>query len=322
MQPLILSALAVLFLLLQVALPAFAADAWPTRPIRLLVPFAPGGSTDITARVLAEGLRGVLGQTVVVDNRSGASGNIAGETAAKAIPDGYTFLISSTTLLVNMYIQKNPRYDYVKELAPVTQTNWSTNVLVVNPSVPAATLPEFIAHVKGGARVTYGTAGHGSSQHLAGALFNNMVKGNMLQVPYKGGAPAMVALLGGEVQSIFAPLIESLPHIKTGLIKPLGVCGKKRSALLPNTPHIGEFLPGYETTSWTGILAPARTPPDIVNRMQQAIVKVMNQPSVKTHFAEADKEQVGSTPAEFRQFIASEADRIRMQVKIAGAWAD
>src|SRR5262249_31198802 len=161
MQPLILSALAVLFLLLQVALPAFAADAWPTRPIRLLVPFAPGGSTDITARVLAEGLRGVLGQTVVVDNRSGASGNIAGETAAKAIPDGYTFLISSTTLLVNMYIQKNPRYDYVKELAPVTQTNWSTNVLVVNPSVPAATLPEFIAHVKGGARVTYGRPGTG-----------------------------------------------------------------------------------------------------------------------------------------------------------------
>jgi tripartite-type tricarboxylate transporter receptor subunit TctC len=305
-------------LLLQAALPAFSADAWPSRPIRLLVPFAPGGSTDITARVLAEGLRGILGQTVVVDNRSGASGSIAGETVARAAPDGYTILISSTTLLVNMYIQKSPRYDYVKDLAPVSQVHWSTNALVVGPGIPAATLADFIAHVRKGTRVTYGTAGHGSSQHLAGALFNSMVKGNMQQIPYKGGAPAMVGLLGGEVQAIFAPLIESMPHIKSGAIRALGVCGKKRSALLPNVPHIGEFLPGYETTSWGGILAPAGTPDAILSRLHQSILKVMNQPHVKAHFAEADKEPVGSTPAEFRQFIAGEAERIRMQVKIAG----
>ena len=313
------SALTVLFFLLQAALPAFAADAWPSRPIRLLVPFAPGGSTDITARVLAEGLRGVLGQTVVVDNRSGASGSIAGETVARAVPDGHTILISSTTLLVNMYIQKDPRYDYVKDLAPVTQVHWSTNVLVVGPTVPAKTLADFAAYVKSGAKLSYGTAGHGSSQHLAAALFNNMVKGNLLHVPYKGGAPAMVGLLGGEVQLIFAPLVEAMPHIKSGLIRPLGVCGKKRSPLLPAVPHIGEFLPGYETTSWGGILAPARTPDAIVNRLHQAIVKVMNQPNVKAHLNEADKEPVGSTPAEFRQFIASEAERIRTQVKIAGS---
>jgi tripartite-type tricarboxylate transporter receptor subunit TctC len=317
-----LSRLAVLLLLLHAALPALAADAWPSRPIRLLVPFAPGGSTDITARVLAEGLRGVLGQTVVVDNRSGASGSIAGETVARAVPDDHTILISSTTLLVNMYLQKDPRYDYVKDLAPVAQVHWSNNVLVVGSGVSAKTLPEFIAHVKSGARMTYGTAGHGSSQHLAGALFNNMVKGNMVQVPYKGGAPAMVGLLGGEVQAIFAPLVEAMPHIKSGLIRALGVCGKKRSALVPTVPHIGEFLPGYETTSWGGILAPARTPDDIVNRLHQAILKVMNQPNVKAHFAEADKEPVGSTPAEFKRFIASEADRIRMQVKVAGTGND
>ena len=319
MKAVISSGFAVLFLLLQAALPAFAADVWPSRPIRLLVPFAPGGSTDITARVLAEGLRGVLGTTVVVDNRSGASGSIAGETVARATPDGHTILISSTTLLVNMFIQKSPSYDYVKDLAPVTQVHWSTNVLVVGPSVPASTLTDFIAHVKSGARVTYGTAGHGSSQHLAGALFSNMVKGNMVQVPYKGGAPAMVGLLGGEIHAIFAPLIESMPHIRSGLIRPLGVCGKKRSPLVPGVPHIGEFLPGYETTSWGGILAPARTPEKIVNRLHQAILKVMDQASVKAHLAEADKEPVGSTPAEFRRFIASEAERIRVQVKIAGA---
>jgi tripartite-type tricarboxylate transporter receptor subunit TctC len=309
-------------LLVCAALPAFAADTWPSRPIRLLVPFAAGGSTDITARVLAEGLRGMLGQSVVVDNRSGASGSIAGETVARSAPDGHTILISSTTLLVNMYIQKNPRYDYVKDLAPVTQVHWSTNVLVVGPGVPASTLTDFIAHVKSGTRLTYGSAGHGSSQHLAGALFNSMVKGNMVQVPYKGGAPAMVGLLGGEVQAIFAPLLESMPHIKSGLLRPLGVCGKKRSPLLPAVPHIGELLPGYETTSWGGILAPAGTPDAILNRLHQAIVKVMNQPHVKAHLAEADKEPVGSTPAEFRQFIASEAGRIRMQVKIAGTGSD
>jgi tripartite-type tricarboxylate transporter receptor subunit TctC len=310
-----------ILLLSVAAFPTFA-DTWPSRPIRFVVPFSPGGSTDITARVLAEGLRPVLGQTVVVDNRAGASGNIAGDTVAKAAPDGYTFLVSSATLATNMSLYKNLPYDFVRDLAPVSQTHFSTNVLVVGPNLPVANLAQFIAHVKSGQPVNYGTAGLGSSQHLAAALFNNMVGGKMVHIPYKGGAPATIALLGGEIQAIFAPLIEVLPHIRSGAIKALGVCGKKRSPLVPEAPMISELLPGYEMTSWNGILAPAKTPAEIVNRMSGAIVKVLNQPSVKAHFAEADKEQVGSSPAEFKRFIATEVERLRMQVRISGAKVD
>jgi tripartite-type tricarboxylate transporter receptor subunit TctC len=286
----------------------------------MIVPFAAGGSTDLTARVVAENLRPLLGQTIVIDNRPGASGTIAGDTVAKASPNGYTFLVASATLLANQSFTKNLPYDFVTDLAPVTQTHSSTNVLVVNPKVPVNTLPDFIAYVKSGkSKVNYGTAGHGSSQHLAGALFNHMVSGNMVQVPYKGGAPAVTDLMAGAIEVVFAPLIEALPFIKSGAIKPLGVCGLKRSPLLPNVQPISELLPGYQSTSWGGIMAPAKTPPDIVNRMNKAIVQVLNQPNVRTHFAEADKEIVGGSPAEFRQFIAAEAERLRTQVKISGA---
>ncbi|MGZ5125165.1 MAG: Bug family tripartite tricarboxylate transporter substrate binding protein, partial [Burkholderiales bacterium] len=176
-------------LLAQVAFPVFAAESWPSRPIRMVVPFAAGGSTDLTARVMAENLRPILGQSIVIDNRPGAAGTIAGDTVAKATPNGYTFLVASATLLANRSLYKNLPYDFIADLTPVTQTHSSTNVLVVNPKVPVSTLPEFIAYVKSGKyRVNYGTAGHGSSQHLAGALFNHMVGGNMVQVPYKGGA--------------------------------------------------------------------------------------------------------------------------------------
>ena len=322
MSRILAAAIGGVLLLAQVACPVFAADTWPSRPIKLIVPFSPGGSTDITARVLADGLRPVLGQTVLVENRPGASGNIAGDAVAKSAPDGYTFLVSSATLVVNISLYKNLPYDYVQDLAPVSQTHFSTNVLVVSPTLPVANLAEFIAYVKSGKPVNYGTAGLGSSQHLAAALFNNMVAGNMVHVPYKGGAPATTALLGGEIQAIFAPLIEVLPHIRAGTIKVLGVCGKKRSPLVPDVPMISDFLPGYEMTSWNGILAPAKTPADIVNKLSEAIVMVLNQPSVKAHFAEADKEQVGSSPAEFKQFIATEVERLRMQVRISGAKVD
>ena len=322
MLKILTAAIGGVLLLAQAAFPVFAADTWPSRPIKLVVPFSPGGSTDITARVLADGLRPVLGQTVLVENRPGASGNIAGDAVAKSAPDGYTFLVSSATLVVNISLYKNLPYDYVQDLAPVSQTHFSTNVLVVSPNLPVANLAEFIAYVKSGKPVNYGTAGLGSSQHLAAALFNNMVAGNMVHVPYKGGAPATTALLGGEIQTIFAPLIEVLAHIRAGTIKALGVCGKKRSPLVPDAPMISDLLPGYEMTSWNGILAPAKTPADIVNKLSEAIVKVLNQPSVKAHFAEADKEQVGSSPAEFKQFIATEVERLRMQVRISGAKVD
>lgn len=310
-------------LIMMQAVPPALAQAWPSRPIRMVVPFAAGGSTDLTARVVAESLRPVLGQTLVIDNRPGAAGTIAGEIVAKSVPNGYTFLVASATLLANQNLYKNLPYDFVADLAPVTQTHSSTNVLVVNPKVPVNTLADFTAYVKSGKnKVNYGTAGHGSSQHLAGALFNHMVSGNMVQVPYKGGAPAMTDLMTGAIEVIFAPLIEALPFIKSGAVKPLGVCGLKRSPLLPNVPAISDLLPGYQSTSWGGIMAPAKTPPDIVNKMHEAVAKVLSQPNVRTHFAEADKEIVGSSPTEFKLFIAADAERLKTQVRISGAKAE
>lgn len=297
------------------------ADTWPARPIRMVVPFSPGGSTDLTARVIAEGLRPQLGQIALVDNRPGAAGNIAAELVAKAAPDGYTYLVSGATMAANMSLYKNLRYDFVRDFSHVSQTFSSSNVLVVNPSVPVANLAEFIAYVKSNT-LNYGSGGHGSSQHLAAALFNHMVGGKMVHVPFKGGAPAAVALLAGEIQTIFAPLIEALPHIRAGSIKALAVCGKKRSPLVPNVPVVSDLLPGYETSSWGGISAPAKTPVAIVNKLNEMLAKVLQQPAVKAHLAEADKEPVGSSPADFKRFIDGEIERLRMQVKISGAKAD
>jgi tripartite-type tricarboxylate transporter receptor subunit TctC len=301
----------------------FAADAWPTRPIRMVVPFSPGGSTDITARVIAEGLRPLLGQTALVDNRPGAGGNIAAELVARAAPDGYTYLVSGATMAANMSLYRNLRYDFMRDFSHVAQTFSSSNVLVVHPSLPVASLADFIAHVKSGQHaVNYGSGGHGTSQHLGAALFNHMVGGKMVHVAYKGGAPAAVALLAGEIHVIFAPIIEALPHIRSGAFKALAVGGRKRSPLLPGVPPISDLVPGYETSSWGGISAPANTPPAIVNRLSAALAKVLTQPAVKTHLLEADKEPVGSTPAEFRQFILAEIERLKLQVKISGAKAD
>ncbi|MES2564727.1 MAG: tripartite tricarboxylate transporter substrate binding protein [Pseudomonadota bacterium] len=309
-------------LMIQAASPALA-QTWPSRPIRLVVPFAAGGSTDLTARVVAENLRPVLGQVLVIDNRPGAAGTIAGDIVAKSPPNGYTFLVASATLLANQSIYKNLPYDFIADLTPVIQTHSSTNVLVVNTKVPVNNLPEFIAYVKSGKyKVNYGTAGHGSSQHLAAALFNHMIGGNMMHVPYKGGAPAATDLVAGAIEVVFAPLIEAMPFIKSGQIKPLAVCGLKRSPLLPAIPPINDFLPGYQSTSWGGIMAPAKTPAEIVNKMNAAVLKVLNQPNVRTHLAEGDKEPVGSSPAEFRQFIASDAERLKTQVRISGAKAE
>ena len=309
-------------LMVQAASPALA-QAWPSRPVRLIVPFAAGGSTDLTSRVMAENLRPVLGQIVVVDNRPGGNATIGADIVAKSPPDGYTFLVGGATHVANMSLYKNLPYNFITDLAPVIQTHSSNNVLVVNPKVPAATLPEFIAYVKSGKPpVTYGSGGHGTSQHLAAALFNHMVGANMVHVPYKGGAPAMTDLVGGSIQSIFSPLIEALPFIKSGAVRAIAVCGVKRSPLLPAVPPVGDVLPGYQSTTWSGILAPAKTPTDIVNRMNAAMVKMLNQPNVRTHFAEADKEIAGGSPADFKKFIAADGERLREQVRISGAKAE
>jgi len=318
----IVKAIGCALLLAQAASPAFA-DTWPTRPIRLVVPYPPGGSTDVTARVIAENLRPLLGQTVVIDNRPGAGGNIGAEAVAKAAPDGYTLLMATSTHVTNMSLYKNLPYDFVQDLVPVSQITFIPNVLVVGQNLPVNNLAEFIAYVKSGRNpVNYGTAGNGSSQHLSSALFNSMVAGNMVHVPYKGGAPALADLLAGQIQAYFGPLVEVLPHIKGGKVKALGITTKKRSPLLPEVPTIGEALPGYEVALWNAVLAPAKTSADIVNKLNEAIVKVLSLPEVKARLAEQGSEPVGNTPAEFAQFIAAEVGKWKELVRISGAKID
>jgi len=299
------------------------AQTYPAKPVRLIVAFATGGATDTFSRVTAAELTKSLGQQVLVENRPGAGTTIAAELVAKSAADGYTLLMATSTHVTNMSLYKSLPYDFVQDFAPVSQVTFIPNLLVVNPTIPAANLAEFIAYVKRGRNaVNYGSAGNGSSQHLSGALFNSMVGGNMVHVPYKGGAPATADLLAGQIQAVFAPLVEVISHVKAGKLTALGITTRKRSPLLPEVPAINEVLPGYEVALWNGILAPAKSPADVVQKLNEAIVKVLNQPEVKGRLAEQGSEPVGSSPGEFRQFIEAETEKWKVLVKLSGARAE
>jgi tripartite-type tricarboxylate transporter receptor subunit TctC len=302
------------------------ADAWPSNPIKLVVTFPPGGSTDVTARLIAEKLRADLGRSVIVDNKPGAGGNIGADFVAKAPADGYTLLMATSTHTTNMTLYKSLPYDFVRDFAPVSRIAYVPNMLVINPAqIRVASLADFISYVKdtsGKAKLNYGTGGNGTSHHLATALFNSMLGIDMEHVPYKGGAPAVSALLGGQVQVLFAPLVEVLGFVEAGKLKGLGVTTKQRSSLFPDIPAIGELLPGYEVALWNAIVAPAGTPPEAVNKLNAAIVKALAQSDIKQRLAEQGSEPAGNSPAEFRQFIASEVDKWANIVRISGAKVD
>jgi len=221
------------------------AQAWPTRPITLVVPLSPGGSTDATARLIAQKLPAQLGQTVVIENRAGAGGNIGAQYVAKAAPDGYTFLMHTSTLMTNVTLHKNMPLDVQKDLTPVSRVSLIPNVLMVHADFPAKTLDDFIAYAKRNA-INYGSAGNGTSQHLSAALFNQMADLNMTHIPYKGGAPANADLLAGQIQAVFSPMVEILPFIDSGRLRPLAVTTPQRSPRLPDVPAIAESLPGVE----------------------------------------------------------------------------
>ena len=305
------------------ALSCMAADPWPANPLKLVVTFPAGGSTDVAARLIADKLRVELGRAVLVDNRAGAGGNIGAEFAAKSAPDGYTLLMATSSHVTNRSLYKNLGYDFVSDFAPVSRVAFVPNILVVNPSqVKVNTLAEFIKFVKDGSnkqRLNYGTGGSGTSHHLATALFNSMTQVEMEHVPYKGGAPAAAALLGGQVQVVFAPLVEVLSFIESGKVKALGVTTRQRSSLFPDLPAIGEVLPGYEVALWNGILVSAATPADVIGKLNGAVVKALAQPDVKKRFAEQGSDPSGTTPAEFKQFIAGELDKWARIVKLSGA---
>jgi len=296
-----------------------AAQAYPNRPIRLIHPFSTGGSADLLARILNQKLTEVLGQPVVVDNRPGAGGNIGMEAAAKAAPDGYTLVVAyNGTMAINPALYPSLPFDPVKDFAPISMLASSQLALVIHPSVPASNVQELIALAKGRATpLSYGSGGAGTGPHLAAELFKTLAGVEMLHVPYKGSGPAMVDLLGGHVQVGFLPVITAVPHVKSGKLRVLGVTGAGQLAAVPDWAPLARSLPGYGYTSWFGLVAPAKTPAEIVDRLNRAVLQAVKTPDVAERFSGEGLELITSTPAEFGSFIGAELRKWDKVVKDA-----
>lgn len=301
---------------------AQAAD-YPTKPIRMLVGFAPGGGTDTTARPIAAKLAEVLGQQVIVDNRPGAAGNIATEITANAAPDGYTILMATiASLAINPSLYSNLPFDPEKDLAPVIQAVDSTNILSLHPSVPASSVKELIALAKQ-KPLNYGSSGVGGTGHLAGELFNVMAGTKMSHVPYKGGGPAMIDLVAGNIQLVFATAASAIPQMKSGRIKGIAVTTAKRSGLVPDLPTISEAgLKGFEANNWYGIVVPAKTPRPIINRLNNEVAKILNTPDIKQFLFNQGLDVAPGTPEAFGAYIRSERAKWAKVVKASGAKAN
>lgn len=287
---------------------AFAADPFPARPVRLIVPFAPGGPIDQTARVMTQRLAEVWGHPVIIENRTGANGAIAAETVARTAPDGYTLLFSVIHHTVLPSLNTRLSYDIEKDFAPVTLAAVYPIILVVNASVPVGSVADLIARAKTSpGKMTFGHSGYGGGTHLAGELFKMQAGVDLLQVPYKGSAPAMADLLGGQVDLMFSDAPTALPHIKAGRIRALGIANPERSALLPNLPTIIEGgLPGYNAYSWGGISVPAATPAELVTRLNADIVRVLRDPGVRERLLQIGAEPMPGTPGQYASMIKSE----------------
>jgi len=302
-------------------LPGTAARAadWPTKPIRLLVGFAPGGGTDTTARAISQKLTASLGQQVIVDNRPGVSGNIAAEITANAPSDGYTVLLSTIgALAINPSLLKKMPFDPIKDLAPVTRAADSTNFLVVHPSVPAKSVKDLIALAKA-KPLNCGSSGVGGAGHLALELFNLQAGTKIVHVPYKGGGPAIIDLLAGNINLIFATGASSINHVKAGKIRALGVTTAKRSALAPELPTIAEAgLPGFEANNWNGVVVPAKTPRAIINRLNKEFTAALSLPDIKEFLFNQGLDAAPGTPEEFAAYIKSETAKWAKVIKAAG----
>jgi tripartite-type tricarboxylate transporter receptor subunit TctC len=299
---------------------AQAADAYPQKPITLIVPWAAGGSTDILARVLSEHLTRSLGQPVIVDNKPGASGNIGSAMVARAKPDGYTLLVGSmSTHAMNPALMPNMPFRGVEDFTPLGLLAYVTNTMVVHPSVPAQNLKELIAYAKANpGKLAYASAGPGSTNHLSAVLFERMAGVQMLHVPYKGGAPAVVDTVAGQTQVLFSAGTQTLPHVKAGKLRLLAVTEAKRSPLLPNTPTVAETVPGYELAVWYGAFGPRGMPADLVARLNREINTVMALPEVKKQMNAIGVETATSTPQQFGTILRNDADRYGKLIRELG----
>ncbi|MCX7137307.1 MAG: tripartite tricarboxylate transporter substrate binding protein [Proteobacteria bacterium] len=316
--------IAVAALLAPAGFSTAVAQNYPDRPVRMIVPFAPGGGTDIVSRLVAQRLADSIKQSVVVDNRAGGAGNIGAELVARANPDGYTLLVGSATILaVNPVIFK-VAYNPSRDFAPITLLGSQPHLIVVHPSLPANSVREFVNLAKEKSlKLNYGSSGTGGPAHLGGELFKIVAGVDMLHIPYKGTGPAVIDLVGGQLQVGLLSLASSMPHVKSGRLKALAVTSPKRAIVAPELPTIAESgYPGFEVRSWYGLLAPAGTPKTIIDKLSSQIAAVLRQPEVIAKLASDGAEPGGDTPAEFAAYIKSEAERWGKVVKTAGIRAD
>ena len=301
------------------------AQTWPSKPIKYVVPFAPGGSTDILGRTISEKLSVALGQPVVVDNKPGAGGGLGADFVAKAAPDGYTIMGGTiSTHAINASLYSNLPYDPVKDFVAVTLLARVPNMLVVNPDVPAKTVAELIALMKANpGKYTFASAGNGTSQHLSGELFKSMAGVEMQHIPYKGSPPALQDVVGGQVTMTFDNITTAWPLAKAGKLRALAVTTAKRSPVAPDVPTLAESgLAGFEVGSWQGVFAPAGTPPEIVKRLNAEIVKILNMPDVKEKILALGAEPVGDTSEQFTAYVKTEVVKWSDVVKKSGAKVD
>jgi tripartite-type tricarboxylate transporter receptor subunit TctC len=306
------------------ALPRFAlAQAYPVGPVRIIVPYAPAGVGDITARLVGQWLLERLGQTFVIENRPGAGANIGTEVVVHAAADGYTLLFVSPANAINATLYAKLRFNFIRDMTPVASISRGANVMVVHPSFPAKTVPEFIAYAKANpGRVSMASAGNGSAPHICGELFKMMAGVDMVHVPYRGGGPALTDLLGGQVQVYFATTASSVEYIRAGKLRALAVTTATRSEALPDTPAMSEFIPGYEASGFYGLAAPKNTPAEIVDKLNNEINAALADPKMKAQLAEFGGVPMPMTPADFGRLIADETEKWAKVIKFAGIKAD
>jgi tripartite-type tricarboxylate transporter receptor subunit TctC len=295
-------------------LPAVSRFAWaqtyPARPVRLIVGFAPGGSADIKARLLGQQLSERLGQQFVIENRTGAGSNIAAEAVVRAAPDGYTLLLSTTANSINASLYEKLNFNFIRDIAPVASLSREPNVMLVNPSFPAKTVPEFIAYAKANpGKIAMASPGSGTSQHLSGELFKMLTGVNMVHVPYRGGVPAITDLLGGQVQVVFGAISDPIEAIRAGKLRALAVTTATRSEALPEVPALGEFVPGYEASAWYGVGAPKGTSAEVIERLNNEIDASLADPKMKVQLADLGIPPTPMTPPEFGKFVADQTEK-------------
>ena len=299
------------------------AQTYPARPVRIIVGFPPGGPTDIAARPIGQWLSERLGQQFVIENRPGAGSNIGTEAVVRSPPDGYTLLLAYSSNAINATLYEKLNFNFIRDIAPVASISRETTVMVVHPSFPAKTVPEFVAYAKANpGKINFASGGNGTPGHVVGELFKMMTGVNLVHVPYRGGAPAVADLLGGQVQVMFASPTISIEHIRAGKLRALAVTTATRSAALPDVPPVGDFVPGFEASVWLGIGAPRNTPAEIIEKLNREVNAALADPKMKARLADLGSTVLGGSPSDFGRLIADETEKWGKVIRAANIKAE